>query len=356
MTMTWTTDKPKRTGWYWYRATPDAEPHPVKIFYANVLYLWPLNDRLTEKENVTVRLSDCSGEFAGPIESPLTAGNYSERREYTAIKLVFRLAKVLPADQPLSVPLLRLMMASNDVRHIQKLMLAKDERIGQGNAFEEAVLSGEILHFERLLCGHLYEAGCAFHAIDSSHPDIADAAVRGTEYEAALQRLREMYARNPPGAFHRSFLYAVRNQFGFHYKPEEIEAKLEEFLAIGTFEAEVIHAEELSGLSRYVIADHVSIGILQDILNAELPDLHEVFDKAMSQALALARDLSDVVDLMLLPLLERDQSALIGQETGTLSAQVELTDAKQQVDELALSVGEDPEQREAEAIRRRNEP
>ena len=126
--------------------------------------------------------------------------------------------------------------------------------------------------------------------------------------EGRFQRLREMYARNPPGAFHRSFLYAVRNQFGFHYKPEEIEAKLEEFLAIGTFEAEVIHAEELSGLSRYVIADHVSIGILQDILNAELPDLHEVFDKAMSQALALARDLSDVVDLMLLPLLERTTS------------------------------------------------
>jgi hypothetical protein len=26
MTMTWTTDKPRRTGWYWYSATPDAEP------------------------------------------------------------------------------------------------------------------------------------------------------------------------------------------------------------------------------------------------------------------------------------------------------------------------------------------
>jgi len=33
--MTWTTDKPKRTGWYWYCATPDTEPYPVKIFDAN---------------------------------------------------------------------------------------------------------------------------------------------------------------------------------------------------------------------------------------------------------------------------------------------------------------------------------
>ena len=73
----------------------------------------------------------------------------NERHVYPAYRLTFRLAKVLPADEPLSIPLLRLMMASNDVRHIQKLMLSKNEQIGQGNQFEEAVLNGEILHFER---------------------------------------------------------------------------------------------------------------------------------------------------------------------------------------------------------------
>src|SRR5262245_40646023 len=65
--MIWTTDKPKRTGWYWYRSSPDAEPHPVKIFDANLLYVWPINDKVIEKENVTVRLADCSGEWAGPL-------------------------------------------------------------------------------------------------------------------------------------------------------------------------------------------------------------------------------------------------------------------------------------------------
>jgi len=42
----------------------------VKIFDANLLYVWPMNDKATEKENVTMRLSDCSGEFAGPMEPP----------------------------------------------------------------------------------------------------------------------------------------------------------------------------------------------------------------------------------------------------------------------------------------------
>ncbi len=226
-----------------------------------------------------------------------------------AHRFVFRLADVFPLDKPLSVPLLRLMMASNDVRHIQKLMLSKDERIGQNNAFENLVLNGEILHLERLLCGHLYEAGTAFRNIDIPHPELADTAVQGTEYEPSLQRLREIYASDPPGAFHRSFLYEVRNKFGFHYTPEAIRLKLEEFLRHAYLEGEIICAE-LSALSRYIIADHVSIGILQDILKAELPDLHDAFQKAMDKALSLASDLSDVVDLMLLPLLEQHESVI----------------------------------------------
>ena len=181
-----------------------------------------------------------------------------------ALRMVFRLSDVFPVAESLSTPLLRLMMASNDVRHIQKLMLSKDERSGHDNSFENQVLNGELLHLNRLLCGHLYEAGTAFRDIDIRHPEIADNAVRGTEYEPSLGRLREIYATHPPGAFHRSFLCEVRNQFGFHYKHEAIQSKLEEFVRRGDVQGEVLHAE-LTGLSRYVIADHVSIGILQDI-------------------------------------------------------------------------------------------
>jgi uncharacterized protein YdhG (YjbR/CyaY superfamily) len=268
--------------------------------------------------------------------------------QYEAVRLVLRLTDVFPVDQPLSVPLLRLMMASNDVRHVQKLILAKDERKGQDNDFENVVLNGEILHLERLLCGHLYEAGNAFRAIDTKHSELANTAVRGTEYEPSLQRLREAYASDPPDTFHSSFLKEVRNQFGFHYKSGKIQLKLEEFLRRGDVEAEVIHAE-LSALSRYVIADHVSIGMLQDILNAELPDLHEAFEKAMEQALSLARDLSDVVDLMLLPLLEQHKSAIIKRETGTISVQHDYLTGEQKVDELTAAPGstEDDERKES---------
>ena len=35
-----------------------------------IFHVWPLNDGATREENVTMRLSDCHGEFAGPMEPP----------------------------------------------------------------------------------------------------------------------------------------------------------------------------------------------------------------------------------------------------------------------------------------------
>ena len=96
-------------------------------------------------------------------------------------------------------------------------------------------------------------------------------------------------------------------------------------------EGEVIHAE-LSCLSRYVIADRVSIGIVQDILKAELPDLSQAYEDTMDKVLGLARDLSDVVDLMLLPLLEQHESVITKREIGTLSVRCEYVTAPPKVD------------------------
>jgi hypothetical protein len=202
------------------------------------------------------------------------------------------------------------MMSVNDVRHIQKLLLSLIDLAeeGKGNELERASLNGEMFHLQRLLCGHLYEAGTAFRAIDTSHPEIADTAVRGEpEYEAALRTLREMYAAKPNGAFHHIFLKEVRDQFGFHYQDAPIRAKLEQFIQQGNVDGTATVAE-YSGLSRYNIGDHISIGLIQDLLDSELQTLHANFSEATGKTLTLARALSDVVDLMLLPLLENSDA------------------------------------------------
>ena len=61
--MNWTTEKPIRPGWYWFRPLADlaAEPEMVQVYEDNgVMYLtWP-DDRTEELTNVR-------GEWAGPI-------------------------------------------------------------------------------------------------------------------------------------------------------------------------------------------------------------------------------------------------------------------------------------------------
>lgn len=64
--MTWMTEKPKRPGWYWYRSECDV--HTVKVLHyidddGDGLYLATSEDRV---------LNDLDGEWAGPVEPPLS--------------------------------------------------------------------------------------------------------------------------------------------------------------------------------------------------------------------------------------------------------------------------------------------
>ena len=68
--MSWTTERPKLIGVYWHRATPAAQSHPVKIYNVGThFYVWPIEE--DGRANITVRLEDCSGEWAGPMMPPV---------------------------------------------------------------------------------------------------------------------------------------------------------------------------------------------------------------------------------------------------------------------------------------------
>jgi hypothetical protein len=61
--MSWTIEKPKLIVVYWHRATPTALSHPAKIYSVGAnLYVWPIEE--DDRANVSVRLEDCSGEWA----------------------------------------------------------------------------------------------------------------------------------------------------------------------------------------------------------------------------------------------------------------------------------------------------
>ena len=61
----WTTKKPTKPGWYWYRGECDG--HTVKVIY----YIDDDGDGAYLATSEDLALTDLDGEWAGPVEPPL---------------------------------------------------------------------------------------------------------------------------------------------------------------------------------------------------------------------------------------------------------------------------------------------
>ena len=67
MQLAWTTQRPTKIGWYWYRRGSDEEPAKVLHFIdddGDGPYIATSDD---------VALNDLAGEWAGPVEPPLSS-------------------------------------------------------------------------------------------------------------------------------------------------------------------------------------------------------------------------------------------------------------------------------------------
>ena len=67
MQLAWTTQRPTKIGWYWYRHGSDEEPTKVLHFIdddGDGPYIATSDD---------VALNDLAGEWAGPVEPPLSS-------------------------------------------------------------------------------------------------------------------------------------------------------------------------------------------------------------------------------------------------------------------------------------------
>ena len=65
--MTWTTEKPTKPGWYWYRG--ECGGHTVKVIH----YIDDDGDGPYLATSEDLNLTDLDGEWAGPVEPPLMA-------------------------------------------------------------------------------------------------------------------------------------------------------------------------------------------------------------------------------------------------------------------------------------------
>jgi len=249
-----------------------------------------------------------------------------KKRTVAVRRIRFDLSKVLPPNDPFSISLIRLLMAVNDVRHIQKLLIEVDDRTALKDNFSLPIKSGEILHLFRLLSGHLYEAGIAFRSIDATLLDTAVSS-GGAEEVARLTYLRQSFATEGPDALHYAYMKPLRDNLGFHYKMEPLKEALEYHVMQQDLEG-VLIISEFSGLSRYSIADHLANAEIRQIIGVEMNEYPDAFQRRTGEVIKLVDALTHVVDLLLLHILEIRQGAILGIDDGKVGVSPRLSKAE----------------------------
>ena len=221
----------------------------------------------------------------------------------------FDLAKVLPPDNPRSVPLLRLLSATDDARHLQKLLLVSDMTSHDAKEFEVPILNGELIHLFRILAGHLYEAGAAFRQLERDCRSFLDEVlVANPGMFQDLKDVRSAFATSTT-AYHHVFLKPFRDRVGFHYKPESLKEALTALTQANDLDGQVI-VTEVAGIGRYSVADYVSAQVLIKILGCDPNDLLAALHDRMMQAIRLVDSLCQVVDIAFIHIIEGTQDAI----------------------------------------------
>lgn len=238
------------------------------------------------------------------------------------INLTFRLREVLPPDHPISVPLLRLMAATNDVRQLMTLLLKQEDK-GIGLSPAQLIQNGEVGYLVRMLCGHLYEAGIAFRDLDAKCGCEIDRLLAGEpNAQEALAHLRKVYG-NESARLIDKILEKIRNLLAFHYKHVPFERALTKHEEEGA-----LVIAEYAGMSRYAITD----SFLTRLTVEELGGSMERFIEIHQEAIRLSSSLALAVDHLLLRLLQQHQRAILNRTEDVLEVSPEVQSTRERIE------------------------
>jgi hypothetical protein len=223
------------------------------------------------------------------------------------LRVTMKLREFFPPDEPLSVPLLTLMGATNDARQLQRLLITAQERIAGASEANQSILNGEIGYLFRVLCGHLYEAGLIFRQLDEAAGPQAGRLLQGdAEAMSGLARLRQVVGNTDRGGFFNGTLDRIRNWGAFHYNPAETRAALNDHPE----DAEVLVTNSV-GIGRYLVTDAFLNRVVFKAIRWPKELARERFQEAVAQAIDLAENLGLVVDRLVLALVAERRSAIV---------------------------------------------
>jgi hypothetical protein len=234
--------------------------------------------------------------------------------EVPGLIITFKLREVFPVSSPVSVPLLRLMAATNDVRQLQKLVLAYATE-NPANDVESLVREGEYVYVIRMFCGHLYEAGNALRHLDNQcKKQVGELIKDDPEGVKLIKNLREIY-KSDSGLW--KALDRMRNQVSFHY----LETAFAESLKEHPDDAKIALVE-FSGMGRYSATDTVLKTIAIRALGGSMED----FQHKVGEAIDLAGLLAQTVDCLVSALFEKYETAIFKKKQETVKVPKYLID------------------------------
>lgn len=174
-------------------------------------------------ERVVRVLYRADGPWAGrSVCRECGSGNKKMTRLSWLVAFRFRVAEVVPPEDPITAPIVRLMMAVDDVRRSQILLVEADEGMHAGQAARRTRAFGDWLYSLKLLFSHVHEAGLALRNLDSDAPGRLEEILAGNrEVLKALEALRLFFSS---ADYKMSLIAKVRNVIGSHYDRREVAA------------------------------------------------------------------------------------------------------------------------------------
>jgi hypothetical protein len=196
-------------------------------------------------------------------------------------------ARVFPPEDKLTVPLLGLMLATDDVRHANLLFVMANEQVNQSTGVQKALHGAQMWYAFRLLCSHLKEGALTTLVSSLAERRLIDLLHGRSAAVEALDRLRSAFSKD-------TFITRVRDSIGFHYQQADIGRVFERDLRDGRVEGAVV-ACQVGGLSRFTVTDVLALRLLDEAAGADLAAGGAEFAERGQEVTTLADDLSTFV-------------------------------------------------------------
>ena len=147
----------------------------------------------------------------------------TQKDQVPAFRVEFNLCEMFPSDDPLSVPLLRLLAAVNDGRYLQGQLIALNEDLERGTELDTRIRQGQFFYVIRMLGAHLYESGKAFremHATCRRRVESLLGPDTTSQGRRALAAVTLIFDDSTDQGFNKAVLQRIRTLWAFHCKAE----------------------------------------------------------------------------------------------------------------------------------------